>query len=34
MKKILAVFLARGGSKRIKNKNLINFFQSQLFIMA
>ena len=25
-KKILAVFLARGGSKRIKNKNIIDFF--------
>ena len=30
MKKILAVFLARGGSKRIKNKNLINFFSKPI----
>ncbi len=30
MKKILGIFLARGGSKRIKNKNIINFFSKPI----
>ena len=29
-KKILAIFLARGGSKRIKNKNILTFFSKPI----